>query len=105
MMATGSKLAAQHPGSPKPVLRPTATAQDEWLATVQTGALMFAGVKGCTPSWLNSEGLVDKMTPEQRAKASRNMLLPGGFQRLVDTLEAWRSDGGMKGLDVLPSSA
>jgi len=82
------------------VVEPTVAAQEGWLAKIQDGAIMFAGIAGCTPGYINREGQVDKLTPEEQANASRGGLFPGGYQRFLDVLEAWRENGEMEGLEI-----
>ena len=70
-------------------------------AAVLSGAAVFAGMRGCTPGYLNVEGAVDQITdPEQQMKMAKMGLWPKGFLDFYNVLEQWRNDGGLKGLEV-----
>jgi hypothetical protein len=66
-----------------------------------SGALVFAGLRGCTPGYYNREGEMDMITdPAMQMKAMKNAVWPSGFTSYCETLEQWREQGDMKGLDV-----
>jgi hypothetical protein len=98
---------------------------DDWAAQIMNGAFVFAGLRGCTPGikpmgktlplsetstnpftllfvgYYNREGEMDMITdPAMQAKAMKNAVWPYGFTSFCDTLEKWRAEGDIKGLDI-----
>jgi cyclohexanone monooxygenase len=69
-------------------------AEAEWVATVSGMAERTAEFsEQCTPGCYNNEG--------QPGRASRQSgFYFGGPREFVEILEAWRADGGMKGLEL-----
>ena len=83
-----------------PAVEPTAEAQESWANEIASGAMTFAAMSGCTPSYYNREGMADQMTMEEKMKAARHSVWPNGFENYLNLLEQWRADGAMKGLEV-----
>jgi hypothetical protein len=68
-------------------------AEAEWVNTVLRLANGRAGFsEQCTPGYYNNEG-----KPGRRTR--QNFFYFGGPTEFVEILEAWRADGGMKGLE------
>lgn len=83
-----------------PVVEPTMEAQGQWATQIAMGAATFAGMQGCTPSYLNREGELGRMTQEQQMAFAKLGIWPNGFQSYLELLEKWRADGKMEGLEV-----
>ncbi|KAK5111189.1 hypothetical protein LTR85_012238 [Meristemomyces frigidus] len=86
--------------SGKPIIEPTEEAQEQWAMQIMAGAATFAAMNGCTPGYLNMEGMIDKIPPEARMKAARNSIWGHGFTSYADVLEGWRAQGGLQGFEV-----
>jgi cation diffusion facilitator CzcD-associated flavoprotein CzcO len=75
-------------------LEATAQAEDDWVATVvRVGDRTTEFSEQCTPGYYNNEGQAD-------AKARQSAFFFGGPTEFAELLEAWRADGGMKGLET-----
>jgi len=56
---------------------------------------------GCTPSYFNKEGEIDRITdPAAQMNMAKYGIWPYGFQSYYDILQEWRGEGSMKGLEV-----
>lgn len=66
-----------------PVVEPTEEAQAQWAMQIMAGAATFAGMAGCTPSYLNREGELNRLTPEQQMMMAKIGIWPNGFARYV----------------------
>jgi cyclohexanone monooxygenase len=69
-------------------------AEDEWVAAVvkaAEGRMSFSDT--CTPGYYNNEG-----KPSDASRQS--FFFMGGPTEFVDTLESWRAEGKMKGLEL-----
>jgi len=97
IIAEATRMAG--PGK-KAVIEPTAEALEEWAMKIMANAATFAAMAGCTPSYLNREAEMDEVSPEMRMKAARNGVWGYGFSSFLGTMEAWRADGGLRGLQV-----
>lgn len=86
-----------------PVVEPTEEAQGNWAMQIAMGAATFAGMSGCTPSYLNREGELRRLTPEQQMAFAKLGIWPNGFESYLRHLEAWRADGSMEGLEISTS--
>jgi len=85
----------------KTAIEPTADAEEAWSMEVVSRAGVFAAFSGCTPSYLNLEGETDKpATPEEQMTAARGALWGEGPNNFVKILQAWRSEGKLRGLEV-----
>ncbi|KAK3645413.1 hypothetical protein LTR56_009140 [Elasticomyces elasticus] len=84
----------------KAIIEPTAKAVEDWGMRIAQGAIALAGMAGCTPGYLNMEGLIDKIPPEMQMKAARNSIWAGGMESFCDVLGDWRHQGGLEGLNV-----
>jgi len=78
----------------------TATAADDWGLQVMMRSLPMAAISGCTPSYFNLEGGIDRMSPEEQMKMARSGLWGQGIEDFVEHIEAWRADGSMHGIEV-----
>ena len=75
----------------------TQSAEDEWVATVvRVGDRTTEFSEQCTPGYYNAEGQAD-------ARLRQGAFFFGGPTEFADLLEAWRADGGLKGLETRTS--
>lgn len=88
----------------KITIEPTAAAAEAWAMQILSRAATFAALSGCTPSYINREGEMDRTPAEDRMKAARGAIWGEGMLGFVDVIEEWRRDGGLKGLEVTACS-
>lgn len=87
----------------KVIIEPTAEAVEEWGMRIMMGATMFAALAGCTPSYLNGEGAMDRLTdPQAQMKAAKGAIWGNGVADYVNVIEQWRNEGQLRGLEVKP---
>ncbi|KAL9111520.1 MAG: hypothetical protein Q9227_004007 [Pyrenula ochraceoflavens] len=79
---------------------PTAAAVEDWAMQILMRAAPMGAIMGCTPSYFNLEGELDRVPPEDQVKMMRSGLWGYGVEDYLDHLEAWRMEGSMAGLDV-----
>lgn len=96
-----SAAAQTIPGKTRPVIEPTVEGEDAWTQKILETAFAYAGFGGCTPSYTTAEGhATRKMSPEEGLKAARGLNWGTGILDFIKTIEAWRADGELEGLDV-----
>jgi cation diffusion facilitator CzcD-associated flavoprotein CzcO len=93
---------ARFPGQ-KVVIEPTVEAEESWSAEIVKRSLAFAAMAGCTPSYLNGEGIMDRLPVEVKMKAARMGIWGEGIQDFMNTLEAWERKADLAGLEVRPA--
>ncbi|KAJ7041449.1 flavin-binding monooxygenase-like family protein [Mycena alexandri] len=82
-------------------IEPSVEAEEAWTAQIVAGAGNFAGIVGCTPSYLTREGDVEQQRSlEQQMKAARGSIWPLGMVSFAETIKAWREKGGLEGIEV-----
>jgi cation diffusion facilitator CzcD-associated flavoprotein CzcO len=75
-------------------LEATQQAEHEWVATVvRVGNRTTEFSESCTPGYYNAEGQAD-------ARLRQGAFFFGGPTEFAELLEAWRADGGLKGLET-----
>ena len=90
----------QHSGQ-KFSIESTSQAEQEWSMQILMRAATFAGLAGCTPGYLNSEGAMDKIRgQEAQMKAAKGGIWGEGILSYVEFLEGWRRQGNLEGLEV-----
>ncbi|KIW94912.1 uncharacterized protein Z519_04891 [Cladophialophora bantiana CBS 173.52] len=92
---------AKYPGQ-RVVIEPTVEAEEKWTGEILKRSMSFAGMAGCTPGYLNGEGIMDAMPMEVKMKAARMGIWGEGIESFMNTLEAWENDGKLEGLEVKP---
>lgn len=93
--------AMKNVGSKNIVLEPTQEAVQAWGIQVLMRAGALAGNSGCTPSYLNLEGQLDKLTShEERMKAARGTIWGQGIESYLETVTQWRAKGDLEGIEV-----
>ncbi|KAF2827982.1 flavin-binding monooxygenase-like family protein [Ophiobolus disseminans] len=73
-------------------------AVSDWGQQVLMRSPPMAAIVGCTPSYFNVEGALDKAPPEVQGVMARSGLWGKGIEDFVGVLEGWR--GGMEGVEV-----
>jgi cation diffusion facilitator CzcD-associated flavoprotein CzcO len=90
--------------SGKIIIEPTVEAENQWGLQIASTATAGAAMIGCTPSYLNAEGMVDKMRasipPEMQLKAASRGIWFKGVSDYVKVIEAWRENGKLEGFEV-----
>jgi hypothetical protein len=82
-------------------IEPTAEAEEEWSMQILSRAAAFAAIVGCTPSYLNIEGEIDRVSGvEEQMKRARGGIWGKGVADYVGVIEGWRAQGDLKGLEV-----
>ena len=75
-------------------IEPTPQAQSKWVETIIDKAQMREQfLAECTPGYYNNEGQI-------AARARQNSFYGGGSMEYFSILNAWREEGGMKGLEI-----
>lgn len=79
-------------------VQPTAAAETEWVATIRAvNELSIAMLEVCTPGYYNNEGHIDLSGKGGRGLAE---IYTPGLNQFNALLEAWRSEGGLQGLEL-----
>lgn len=85
----------------KVVVEPTEAGEMGWTYQVMPQAISYAILMGCTPSYLNREGEVDREVPmEEKMKGARAAGWSRGILDYERTIKEWESQGGLEGLEV-----
>ncbi|KAH8694178.1 hypothetical protein BGW36DRAFT_301315 [Talaromyces proteolyticus] len=79
---------------------PDPAAADHWGLQVLMHAAPMALSFGCTPSYFNMEGDIDRAPVEMRMKMARSGLWGSGIEDFLKVIESWRADGNMRGIQV-----
>lgn len=90
---------ARFPGQ-KVVIEPTQPAEETWSGEILKRSLAFAGMAGCTPGYLNGEGIMDSLPTEVKMKAARMGIWGEGIHGYLRVLEEWEAEGNLQGLDI-----
>jgi cation diffusion facilitator CzcD-associated flavoprotein CzcO len=105
---TARKIEEQNPSGKKYdfVIEPTVQGEEDWSMQVMTRAMSFAALAGCTPSYLNMEGEIDRRPGglEEQMKAARGAIWGRGIADYVSVIEDWRRQGDLKGLEIARGS-
>ena len=95
------RAAHEQKAAQKFTIEPTAEAEEEWAMQVLYRAAALAGLAGCTPGYLNREGEMDRISkPEDRMRAARMAIWGEGIASYVETIQDWRNQGDLRGLEV-----
>jgi cation diffusion facilitator CzcD-associated flavoprotein CzcO len=78
----------------------TAAAAEDWGMQVLMRSAPMAAIVGCTPSYFNVEGGIDRTPPEFQMIMARSGLWGHGIEDFVRIVEAWREEGSMQGIEV-----
>jgi cation diffusion facilitator CzcD-associated flavoprotein CzcO len=73
---------------------------DNWGMQVLMHSFPGAAILGCTPSYFNAEGEIDRTPPEKQMLLMRSGVWGYGIEDFVRTVEAWYERGGMQGIEV-----
>jgi cation diffusion facilitator CzcD-associated flavoprotein CzcO len=78
----------------------TAAAVEDWGLQIMMRSLPMAAISGCTPSFFNLEGGLDRVPAEEQMKMARSGLWDHGIEDFLGHIEAWRAEGHMQGIEV-----
>ncbi|MCJ1388932.1 hypothetical protein MMC18_001783 [Xylographa bjoerkii] len=78
----------------------TAAAAQDWGTEVMMHAAPMAAIAGCTPSYFNMEGGMDRLPPEAQMIMARSGLWGSGIEDFLVQMEKWREGGGMQDIEV-----
>jgi hypothetical protein len=67
---------------------------------VMMRAAPMAAIIGCTPSYFNLEGALDRIPPEEQLILAKSGLWGRGIEDFLGHIEAWRADGRMQGIEI-----
>ncbi|KAJ5984799.1 hypothetical protein N7522_011995 [Penicillium canescens] len=79
-------------------VEPSYTEEEEWTTQVLMRARALAGVGHCTPGYYNREGL--QLDESEGFKAARSCIWGQGIKSYVETIEEWRQNSRLAGLDI-----
>lgn len=82
-------------------ISPTAAAVDDWGTQMMMRSIPMGAIVGCTPSFFNLEGSIDKAPPEEQLKMARGGLWGHGIEDFLEYIEAWRAEGNMQGIEIM----
>ncbi|KAL9619840.1 MAG: hypothetical protein Q9160_005580 [Pyrenula sp. 1 TL-2023] len=95
---------ANNAASKSYALSPTLSSATSWSNEVVARAAGLAGVRGCTPSYFNLEGALDRAAEnddtQAQMKAAKSAIWGQGVEDFVRALEEWRGEGGMRGIEI-----
>lgn len=75
-------------------------AEEEWVGEILKRVGGIAAIIGCTPSYLNQEGDIERVAPEKAAKGAQASSWGYGVGDFVRVIEAWREEGSLRGLEI-----
>jgi cation diffusion facilitator CzcD-associated flavoprotein CzcO len=78
----------------------SAEAAEAWGMQVLMHSAPMAAIIGCTPSYFNVEGGIDRTPPEFQPIMARSGLWGHGIESFMDVIDAWREVGNMQGIEV-----
>ncbi|KAF2793764.1 FAD/NAD(P)-binding domain-containing protein [Melanomma pulvis-pyrius CBS 109.77] len=81
-------------------VKTTAAAAEGWGMQVLMHSAPMAAIAGCTPSYFNVEGGIDRAPPEMGMIMMRSGLWGNGIEDFMRVVEAWREEGSMHGIEV-----
>ncbi|KAJ9631740.1 hypothetical protein H2203_000140 [Taxawa tesnikishii (nom. ined.)] len=73
---------------------PTVEATEDWAQQILMRAPAMAAIAGCTPSYFNLEGALDRLPAEEMMKMAKSGLWGHGVESFLEHVEAWRAEGG-----------
>ncbi|KAM5352886.1 hypothetical protein ACJ41O_005608 [Fusarium nematophilum] len=101
--ASTNGASEHHPGGYRYnfIIEPTAAGEEEWSQLIASRAGVFAASSGCTPSYFNAEGELDRSVPvEVQQRRARSAVWSKGPSHLSRLLADWRSSGKLEGLEI-----
>ncbi|KAJ6585357.1 hypothetical protein B0H19DRAFT_981514 [Mycena capillaripes] len=90
--------------SDKLTVEVTKDGEDAWTGQVLMRASWFAGMRGCTPGYINMEGASNKISDmKDQIKAARGAPWGEGIVSFTEVLRAWQAEGELKGFELEPN--
>lgn len=98
IIAKATNIAAK----PHFAIEPTDAAVEDWANQILKRAAALSGMRGCTPSYFNLEGAMDRSRedPQVQMKAARSAIWGQGVEAFLEELAKWKGEGGLKGLEI-----
>jgi cation diffusion facilitator CzcD-associated flavoprotein CzcO len=81
-------------------IEPTKDAEQAWSMQIAMRAGALAATSGCTPSYLNREGALDRLSMEERMALAKMSIWGEGILSFTEVLEKWQEDGILEGLEI-----
>lgn len=106
ILAKARQQTEQNTGSSSPykynfIIEPTEEGEEQWSQDIASMAGVFAATAGCTPSYINAEGEMDReVSQEVQNTRARGALWGKGFANFVEVLSEWRLRGVLTGLEI-----
>ncbi|KAH7010471.1 hypothetical protein EDB80DRAFT_750804 [Ilyonectria destructans] len=103
MMAQSHLRLGSNETSPSPyrynfTVEATSDAEEEWSNKIAAGAGMFLAAAGCTPSYINAEGELDReVSVEVQKRRARGSMWSKGVVDFEQVVEEWQK-GGFEGV-------
>jgi cation diffusion facilitator CzcD-associated flavoprotein CzcO len=94
------KNAREKAGSKPFAVTVSAKAAEDWGMQVLMHSAPMAAIIGCTPSYFNVEGGIDRTPPEFQTVMARSGLWGHGIESFASIIDAWREEGNMQGIEV-----
>jgi len=94
---------AEKQKSGRVTIEPTTEAETQWGFRVASMSAAGSAMIGCTPGYLNAEGMMDMVTqlpPEEQLKMAKKGIWGRGFHDYARVLEEWRNEGSLQGLEI-----
>ncbi|KAL4809787.1 hypothetical protein BDV18DRAFT_129665 [Aspergillus unguis] len=85
------------------LIEATAAAEEAWSDRIASQAGVFGATAGCTPSYINAEGELDRtVSPEVLKKRARGAMWGKGILDYERVLKEWEADGKFEGVGFHP---
>ena len=92
--------AKQRAGGKPFAVAPTRAATEDWAMQLLARSVPMGAAAGCTPSYFNLEGMIDRLTLEEQMKMGKSGIWGRDIEDFVEHIEGWRAEGSMKGIEV-----
>ncbi|OAA32099.1 cyclohexanone monooxygenase [Moelleriella libera RCEF 2490] len=80
--------------------RASTEAAEAWSCALAARATFMSPGAVCGPSYLNMEGALRDLPPEELMRQARAVVHPEGAIAYMDALEQWRAEGNLQGLEI-----
>ncbi|CAK7200303.1 hypothetical protein SEUCBS139899_002994 [Sporothrix eucalyptigena] len=104
LMQKGRELSKPAAGSPYKynfTVETTADGEEKWSQAVMSNANMLGATAGCTPSYMNAEGAMERVSdPVALAKMARSAPWGKGQADFDRILDEWRKKGDLDGVEI-----
>jgi cation diffusion facilitator CzcD-associated flavoprotein CzcO len=104
IIVSATRKAVNAPEKASFAIEPTDEAEKSWTHEILARAAASAGMAGCTPSYFNLEGEVDRIAEkgqEAQMKAARGGIWGHGIADFTNVIRKWRAQGDLQGIEIL----